>query len=400
MIAQALGQRMPDDVYLTAEVNAWVAHRGGILGFGRRRVLALGTPLMTLLTISQFRAVLAHEFGHYHRGDTVLAPWIYETRSAILRTLDELEERNPVLTFVFRAYGNLFVHITQAISRAQEFAADELAARLVGAKALIEGLKQLHMGELVWGSYLETEILPVFAAGYRPPVSMGFARFMQVPRVRAAVQQNLEWVLGCGEAAPLDSHPPLAARIAALSQWGVGLSEDTTIAADLLDSFEVIDASITCFPVSGLTPVEWEEVTNRVWIPTWQRNAERQFEALGSLTAASLQRELCSGALRLRLTNPVGVWVMDRERAEKTARNAAGSAFALALMRDGWMFNSPPGEMSCEKNGCRIEPMQMVHQLANGELTAQQWQEICAQAGILDLSLALKGPATARIATN
>jgi Zn-dependent protease with chaperone function len=398
-IAQALKQRMPDDVYLTAEVNAWVAHRGGMLGFGRRRVLALGMPLMTLLTVSQFRAVLAHEFGHYHRGDTVLAPWIYQTRSAILRTLGELEKRKSVLSFLFNWYGHLFVHITQAISRAQEFAADELAARLGGAKALTEGLKQLHMGEFVWGSYLEHEVFPVFAAGYRPPVSMGFARFMQVPGVRIAANQNLEWILSSGDANPLDSHPPLAARIAALTQLGVDLSEDTTTAADLFDRFDIGDASIIASG-SSLTPVGWAEVINRVWIPTWQRNAERQSEALQTLTAANLHWELYSGALRGRLINPVSVWMMERERAEKLARNTAGCALALALMRDGWMFNTPPDEMLCEKNGCRMEPMQMVQDLADGELTAQQWAEICTRAGILKLSLALEDTATLKKAVN
>src|SRR5437773_4393541 len=67
-VAQSVEQTMPAEVYLVPDVNAWVTQRGGIMGFGSRRVMGLGLPLMRVLTRSQFRAVLAHEFGHYHGG--------------------------------------------------------------------------------------------------------------------------------------------------------------------------------------------------------------------------------------------------------------------------------------------------------------------------------------------
>src|SRR6185436_5487513 len=91
-IAKATGQAPPADVFLVGDVNAWVAQRGGIMGFGSRRVMGLGLPLLRTLTRSQFRAVLAHEFGHYYGGDTKIGPWIYKTRGAIGRTVSSLEQ--------------------------------------------------------------------------------------------------------------------------------------------------------------------------------------------------------------------------------------------------------------------------------------------------------------------
>jgi Zn-dependent protease with chaperone function len=35
-----------------------------------RRYLYLGVPILQVLTVSQLRAVLAHELGHYSRGHT------------------------------------------------------------------------------------------------------------------------------------------------------------------------------------------------------------------------------------------------------------------------------------------------------------------------------------------
>jgi len=71
-------------------MNAWVAHRGGLMGLGARGIMGLGLPLLQTLTVSELRAVLAHEFGHYHGGDTKLGRFVYGTRTAIGRTLENL----------------------------------------------------------------------------------------------------------------------------------------------------------------------------------------------------------------------------------------------------------------------------------------------------------------------
>src|SRR5437867_9295895 len=71
-------------------MNAWVEQRGGIMGFGSRRVMGLGLPLFQIVSIPEFEAILAHEFGHYHAGDTRLGPWVYKTRSGIGRTIGNL----------------------------------------------------------------------------------------------------------------------------------------------------------------------------------------------------------------------------------------------------------------------------------------------------------------------
>jgi Zn-dependent protease with chaperone function len=78
-VAAATGQAMPADVYIVNAVNAFVTHRGGMMGIGSRRVMGIGLPLMQVLTVDEFKSVLAHEFGHYHGGDVALAPWIYKT---------------------------------------------------------------------------------------------------------------------------------------------------------------------------------------------------------------------------------------------------------------------------------------------------------------------------------
>lgn len=129
-IAAATGQQMPVHVYVVAEVNAFVAQRGGLMGFGSRRVMGIGTPLLRVLQVDELRAVLAHEMGHFYGGDTRLGPWIYKTRGALARTVVNLERVRAstdhwiMLLFAgvqapFRWFLIGFLRISQAISRAQ-----------------------------------------------------------------------------------------------------------------------------------------------------------------------------------------------------------------------------------------------------------------------------------------
>jgi Zn-dependent protease with chaperone function len=112
-VASATKQDVPLDVFLLNHVNAFVAQRGGIMGFGSHRVMGLGLPLLQGLTVSEFKSVLAHEFGHYAAGDVKLGPWIHKTRAATARAVASLEE--SWVSGVFTAYGKLFLHLTHAI---------------------------------------------------------------------------------------------------------------------------------------------------------------------------------------------------------------------------------------------------------------------------------------------
>jgi Zn-dependent protease with chaperone function len=122
-------QSAPKNVFLILDVNAWVAERGGYMGIGSRRVMALGLPLMQILTVDQLRAVLVHEFGHYYGGDRSLGPWIQKTRMGILRTIVSLGERWIRLPFIL--YANFSFELQMQSLGNRNSTADALAARVV-----------------------------------------------------------------------------------------------------------------------------------------------------------------------------------------------------------------------------------------------------------------------------
>jgi Zn-dependent protease with chaperone function len=101
-IAAALREPMPSEVYLVADANAFVMESSGPFGLNKRRILGLGLPLLQMLTVAQFRAVLAHEFAHYYAGDTRLTPWLYNTQSTMERVYENLGRKSQVLRFLTR----------------------------------------------------------------------------------------------------------------------------------------------------------------------------------------------------------------------------------------------------------------------------------------------------------
>jgi heat shock protein HtpX len=132
-IAARIHQRMPDKVYLIPDANAFVTERGGTLGYGGKRIMGLGLPLIANMSTAEFSAVLAHEFAHYYSGDTRLGPRVFQTRMAMARAIQSLGSGNAIVRLLSRfavaallyalvigalvAYWKLFMRFTQLVSR-------------------------------------------------------------------------------------------------------------------------------------------------------------------------------------------------------------------------------------------------------------------------------------------
>ncbi len=400
-IAKSVGQEMPAEVYLVPEVNAWVAQRGGVMGFGSRRVMGLGLPLLQLLSRSELRAVLAHEFGHYYGGDTKLGPWIYKTRSAIVRTVNGIAERSSMLQKPFVWYGNMFMRITHGISRQQEFTADALAAKAVGAKPLGDGLKLVHGGGDAYNYYWHVEVAPVLNAGYRPPFVNGFTQFLNTPEINEVLDKALESEMKEGQTDPYDTHPPLRERLSAIStlpDYANGQAPTQEAAVTLFNDLQTLETELFNFmfdsssSVAALKPLAWEETGERVFIPIWEQQCQENQAELSGFTANQFP-DWTGNLLGLgkRLTKK-GQLLPSDEEVEQKAIGLAGSALAVALHRAGATVKSLPGEpVRLEKDGIVIEPFGVIRQFSDGTLTAENWREQCSVLGIGDIDFGSLG---------
>lgn len=396
-VARSSGQAMPAEVYLVSDINAWVTQRGGWLGVGSRRVMGIGLPLLQALTVPQLRAVLAHEFGHYHGGDTALGPLIWRTRLALERTMRGIAGYTAWLAYPFLWYGRAFPRVSHAVSRRQEFAADALAARLVGARPLAEGLKIIHGASAAFDPYWHAEVGPAIERGFRPPLAEGFRRFMAVPDVASGVASEIERALREGTTDPYDTHPPLRERVAALEALPAphadGATAPDTPALSLLDDLEeteraLIDRVVRKDLRENLRPARWEELGDRVWVPLWREHAAGRAALLRGITPYDFPRwaaDLTALAVRLNFA-AYGAVALDSHR--KHAAHVCGAALATALAGRGWSVSALPGDgVRFQRAGHTLEPFAALGALASGQLSADEWRRRCEALGIASIDL-------------
>jgi heat shock protein HtpX len=395
-VAAATGQEMPADVYLLLDVNAWVSQRGGFMGIGSRRVMGVGLPLLQALDLGQLRGVIAHEFGHYHGGDMRIGPWIYQTRAALVRTLQDLSQHSSLLTVPFQWYATLFFRVTHAVSRHQELLADALAARVAGAPALGSGLRATYAAGLVFPMYLHADVDAVVTAGYLPPLAAGFSQVLERPEISCKLEEAVEQEYKEGKQDPYDTHPPLRERLAAL---GVTPSGPALAAGEralsLLDGLPTLERdlgivwanrTVTEQPsilnlgrVTSLTSLTWDEVGTRISLPTWRGFVKQFSSRLAALTPAALPTldwaEL-GGKLAPGETG---------EEACRAADAVVGVAVGLALVRAGYVVDSRPGAGQVLVRGDeRVEVFGLRERLARSAQEVEAWRAVCERAGIAD----------------
>ena len=211
-------------VLITRDFNASVVQvpRLGVLGW-HRNYLMLGLPLMKTLTRAQFTAVLAHEFGHLAGGHGRLGNWIYRLRMSWARLQQTLQGSHQLGSFVFRPFVERFIPYFTAYSfplaRSNEFEADAVAARITSPQASAEALTSVNvmgywLGERFWPRiHAMADRQP--APSYAPYTDLGgsFDGEFNDEDTRAWLQRSME-----RQTSADDTHPSLAARLAAIGQ--------------------------------------------------------------------------------------------------------------------------------------------------------------------------------------
>src|SRR5579859_55149 len=404
-IAAALNEPMPTEVYLIGDANAFVADRGGLMGFGSRRIMAFGLPLLSTMTVSQFRAVLAHEFAHYYGGDTSLGPWVYRTKSSIIRIFQNVGSVGQlariavlglmyvVVTTLLKWYFIAFLRIINIVSRKQEYRADELACLVAGRQNLIDGLQAIHRTAAVWPVYWNQEVQPALGSGSLVAVGDGLIRFMAVPQISEAVGKSLETRLREEKTKPYDTHPPLRDRIAAAQKLpDSSAPQDSQPASSLLENLEkaeirFVEDRVEDIRAGSLKYVPWSEVALRVKIPTWQQFVSEYPEPLRGVTAEFVPDQVPKlREIGSRIRDPKGMLLSHEQRTARAAYLFA-TALALAMIRDGWDLHVEPGVFRISRGDREFNPFLAINELMTNKLSPQGWTARCQELGLSQLAL-------------
>jgi len=203
-----------DGVVLDAELNAAAATAPRAFGLlGEKRYLVLGLPLLHLLDRDEVLAIVAHEFGHFRSENGRFLAWIYRLRLRWLR-IAGLRTPGGLLARFFAWYAPRFDAASFVLAREEEYAADAVACRLVGAAPLASCLVRLAQAS----DWLDKRLWRTLPARMRarpaPPLSICTE---QRRWLGECPPPDLARTLAAGERAhdAHDTHPALSRRLAA-----------------------------------------------------------------------------------------------------------------------------------------------------------------------------------------
>ncbi|WP_293302971.1 M48 family metalloprotease [Pedobacter sp. UBA4863] len=170
----------PKRVYLSGDVNACVFYDSNFWSmiFPIRKNLQIGLGLVNTISEQEFKAILAHEFGHFSQRSMKVGSYVYNVNQVIFNMLydnesfDSMIQKWANISGYFSIFVSIAVKIIQgiqwvlkkmyafinirymALSREMEFHADEIAANVAGYLPLKESLLRMDLADHSYNAVL------------------------------------------------------------------------------------------------------------------------------------------------------------------------------------------------------------------------------------------------------
>lgn len=161
----------PKKIFISPDVNACVFYHSNFwsMFLPIRKNLEIGVGLVNSINLSEFKAVMAHEFGHFSQRSMKLGSFTYNVNKVIYNMLYQNTGYSNFLSKwgSTSGYFAIFAHITAgiaqgiqsilkevyklinknyyALSREMEFHADAIAASVAGGNNLVTALNRIEI---------------------------------------------------------------------------------------------------------------------------------------------------------------------------------------------------------------------------------------------------------------
>lgn len=171
----------PKKIYLSPDVNASVFYNSSFwsMFLPIRKNLQIGLGLVNSLNVSEFKAVMAHEFGHFSQRSMKLGSFVYNVNKIIHNMLFQNQGYSNALSGwgnvdgIFAIFAQITVSIARGIqwvlgqvyavinksymrlSREMEFHADAVAASVSGSRSLVTALNRIEFANSGYNITLE-----------------------------------------------------------------------------------------------------------------------------------------------------------------------------------------------------------------------------------------------------
>ena len=180
-IVQEVGTDFPKKIYVSADVNASVFYDSSFwsMFFPVKKNLQIGLGLVNGISEQEFKAILAHEFGHFSQRSMKVGSYVYYVNQVIFNMLydndsfDKMIQKWANISNYFSIFLMISVKIISgiqwvlkkmyefinvaylALSREMEFHADELAANVAGITPLQESLLRMDLVDASYNKVLQ-----------------------------------------------------------------------------------------------------------------------------------------------------------------------------------------------------------------------------------------------------
>jgi Zn-dependent protease with chaperone function len=224
-VADRIGTRAVDAVYMTPSADVAVLERGGLLkqvSGKSERCLVLGAAVLDGLQVGEFKAILAHEYGHFHNEDTAGGGFALAVRRSVLTMAVHLQViRTPLMTvfnptwWFVRGFYLVFLRVSQGASRLQEVLADRWAAFAYGSEASARGLRHVVERNVRFDAHLNATLNQVIPQNL--PLANLYAFTPDEPISAESLDRSVAEAM-TRPATAYDSHPSPADRIVWLTK--------------------------------------------------------------------------------------------------------------------------------------------------------------------------------------
>ena len=324
-LADEIGAPRPHRVFVSPDVNASVFYDLTILNFlmPSKKNLLIGLGLVNVLTKSELRAVLAHEFGHFAQRTMAVGRWVYMGEQiashmighrgrldALLDGISGIDLRIAWIGWLMRlivwsirslmeAIFRVVIIAYRALSREMEFNADLVAVSVTGSDALVNGLYRLQPADDDWQQSIhfcaqqfdkKRSVKDIFAVHSR--IGKHMERILgemahreppSVPAANAAEHRIFSPKLATPPKMWM-THPPNTEREENAKRTYVGMSLDETPAWSVFDESQKLRDTVTAHifkdvkldePPTPLSVAETNdlvdaEYTRESWEPEYQ----------------------------------------------------------------------------------------------------------------------------------
>ena len=352
------------ELRVTEDFNAAIVQipRWGLLG-ASVNYLVVGLPLLYALERRRALAVLAHEYGHLRGGHGSFSAWIYRSRMAWGRLAERMAEDEGLTGAANRRfmawYHPRFEAKSFALARQDEFEADRVAKRLVGADLMAAALKEIEikgawLRQAFWPQHWAQALHHELPLGPMQALAQGLLARPEPHFARQALGRAYKELPRFD-----DTHPVLRDRLDALSQQPAqpdrGLppwSQDSAIkllGAAALPLAEQFDAQwrrrhASAWKAHRRELLRWQDRLTALTTPTAlpSRSAAQlleQAELTRRLQPGSDNRALFEAVLAQQPEHPQalrGLAFAQRDRDRRASLATASQLYAIGPAHQWW----------------------------------------------------------------